>query len=95
MSDDRLQNRLERASKAEALMRSEILAEAFDKLKREYYEAILSLGDDQTLEMQILKHAALNVEFVRSHLSSVAQDGKMVRRQIEELTLRTRAKGVA
>lgn len=75
----------ERGAKAEALLRSELLAEAFDRMRADYLTAWEGTAARDTDARERLWQAYQIVGLVRGHLQSVANNGKLARKEIDDI----------
>jgi hypothetical protein len=86
MSDEIALNRAaERAARADALLRDELLTEAFQTLDRDYMTAWRLTGPRDTEARERLWQAVQIVGKVRDHLTNVVNGGKLAHRELAEL----------
>lgn len=74
-----------RGARAEELLRSELVTEAFDQLETVYVEAWKSTKPLDTEARERLWQAYQIVGKVRSHLIGVAEDGKLAQAELNEI----------
>lgn len=95
MSDEiALQRATERAARAEALMRDELLVEAFMTLDRDYIKAWRETPARDTDARERLWQAVQVVAKVRDHLTSTVNNGKLAARELNDLADRKRRFGI-
>jgi hypothetical protein len=86
MTDDtKLQRQIERRARAEALMRDELMAEAFAALEAAYYEGWKNSKPAETAARERLWQAAQIVGIVRGHLALAIENGKVAQAQIDDI----------
>jgi hypothetical protein len=90
MNEDKLQEAIGRAARAQRLVDDELLAEAFDTLDRDYVKAWRESHARDTDARERLWQAVQIVAKVRSHLSTVVNHGKLAQRELDELAARER-----
>jgi hypothetical protein len=90
MSEDKLQEAIGRAARAQRLVEDASLAEAFDALDRDYVKAWRESHARDTDARERLWQAVQIVAKVRSHLSTVVNHGKLAQRELDDLTARER-----
>src|SRR5262245_25256090 len=86
MTEDKLQTSIARGARAEALLKNELLQEAFATLERDYIEAWKISPARDTDGRERLWQAVNIVGKVRDHLVKVVNDGKLARRHLNELS---------
>lgn len=86
MSDQ--QTDINRGAHAERLMKDELLSEAFDSLEAEYLKAWKVTRYNDTDGRERLWQAIQVVGKVRTHLTSVANDGKLAQRELDDIAKR-------
>ena len=84
-NDDRLHDALGRASRAQDLLRSELLIEAFKTLEDSYTAAWRASTVDQVNAREKLFLAINIVGKVRDHLTNVVQNGKLAQAELQQL----------
>ncbi len=85
MSEDKLQSAISRAARAEALLKNELLQEAFKKLEDEYTAAWKTWPAADTAGRERLWQAVNVLGKVRDHLSRVVADGNLAQRELTDL----------
>ena len=85
MSEDKLNAAMVRGSRAQELLRSELLQECFAQLEADYIAAWKTLPALATDAAERLRVAVNVVGKVRDHLVKVANDGKLAIAEIEML----------
>jgi hypothetical protein len=81
----KLERQIERRARAEALMRDELLAEAFTALETAYYEGWKNSKPAETAARERLWQAAQIVPIVRGHLALAIETGKVAQREIDDV----------
>ena len=95
MADELALNRAaERAARADALLRDELLQEAFATLERDYVKAWRETAARDTDARERLWQAVQLVAKVRDHLGSVVAGGNLARRELADLAQRKRRWGM-
>jgi hypothetical protein len=84
----------ERAARAEALLRDELLLEAFDTLDQEYVKAWRATAARDNDARERLWQAVQIVAKVRDHLGSVLSSGKLAQRELNDLAERKKRFGI-
>jgi len=88
MSDDKLHDAQVRGSRAEELLRSELLAECFMTLENAYIKAWRETTPRDEHAREKLWLAVQVVGKVRDHLTNVAADGRVAQKDIDRLAER-------
>ena len=87
MNEGKAREAINRASKAEALLRNELLQEGFDYLETQFIEAWRNseVTDNESRERlyQLLK----NLEALKGYVNTVIEDGKMANAQLEQVKM--------
>jgi len=78
-----------RAEKAEALLRNELLTEAFDYLERQFIQAWKSSGIGEAEDRERIYQLSQNLEALKGYFQTVISDGKMAQSQIDEVKRRS------
>lgn len=86
IDDAKLHKALSRGDRAAALLKNEMLTEAFDALERDYSTALFETKPQDQIAREKLYLAVNVVRKVRDHLTSVISDGKMAKSQLNDLT---------
>ena len=85
MNEGKAREAINRASKAEALLKNELLQEGFDYLETQFIEAWRNseVTDNESRERlyQLLK----NLEALKGYFNTVIEDGKMANAQLEQV----------
>lgn len=85
MDESKLRLEETRGVQAAALLDNDLLREAFATLEREYMAAWQATGARDTDARERLWQAVQIVGKVQAHLRSVADTGKMARKQLDDL----------
>ena len=80
-----LNTAIERAARAEALQRDELLAEALAALDRDYLEAWRATHARDTDARERLWQAVQVVAKVRDHLAHVIAGGRLAQRELDDI----------
>src|SRR5947209_5856889 len=83
--ESRLQQDLDRAARATALLDSELLIDAFETLERSYLDAWRATHVDATAAREKLFLAVNIVGKVRDHLAKLVADGALAQRELQAL----------
>lgn len=86
MSEDKLQTSIARGARADALLKNELLQEAFVVLERDYIEAWKISPARDTDGRERLWQAVNIVGKVRDHIVKVVNDGKLSQRHLNDLS---------
>ncbi len=84
--------KIRRGNEAERLLNNTLLIEAFSTLKAEYINGWENTGSKDTDARERLWQAYQIVGKVRTHLITVADSGKIEKKQIEDLAKRAEPK---
>src|SRR5713101_3127542 len=93
MSEDKLQEAISRGARAEALLRNDLLQEAFVRLEQDYIDAWKISPARDTDGRERLWQAVNIVAKVRGHIVKVVNDGKLSQRHLNELARAGEAAG--
>jgi hypothetical protein len=85
MIEDKLQAWISRGARAEALIKNELLQEAFNKLEDDYVAAWKTWPAADAAGRERLWQAVNVLGKVKDHLARVVADGKLAQRQLSEL----------
>ena len=85
MSEDKLQASISRAARAEALLKNELLQEAFSKLEDDYTAALKTWPAADRDGRERLWQAVNVLGKVKDHLTRVVADGRLAQRQLSDL----------
>lgn len=80
-----LEGDVSRAQHAERLLSDALLAQAFDGLEADYLKAWRETGARDTDARERLWQAIQIVGKVRTHLKSAVSDGKLARRELDDI----------
>ncbi len=85
MNENKLENTIARAKRAELLKKDDILNEAFRELENQYIAAWRGSGVRDTDARERLWQALQLVGKVRDHLDHVISDGTMAKHKLNEI----------
>jgi hypothetical protein len=88
IDDIALNRAIERAARAEALQRDELLTEALEALDRDYVRAWRATHARDTDARERLWQAVQVVAKVRDHLAHVIAGGRLAQRELDEIAAR-------
>jgi hypothetical protein len=88
IDDIALNKAIERAARAEALQRDELLTEALDALDRDYMAAWRATHARDTDARERLWQAVQVVAKVRDHLAHVIAGGRLAQRELDDIAAR-------
>jgi hypothetical protein len=95
MADEfKLHHETNRGARAEALLRNDLLAEAFATIDREYVRAWRLTHINDVNARERLFQAVQSVVKVKDHLVKVVNDGKLAQRELEELEAKRKRFGI-
>lgn len=83
-TEGKLREAVDRKARAEALLRDELIVEAFETLEREYLNAFKTSGPNDAQARERAYALLHGLEAVQRHLRSVVEDGKVAQRQLDE-----------
>jgi len=89
MNEGKARDAVLRAEKAEALLRNELLTEAFDYLEQQFIQAWRSSGIGEAEDRERIYQLSQNLEALRGYFQTVISDGKMAQSQIDEVKRRS------
>ena len=89
MNEGKAREAVLRAEKAEALLRNELLTEAFDYLERQFIQAGRSSGIGEAEDRERIYQLSQNLEALKGYFQTVISDGKMAQSQIDEVKRRS------
>lgn len=89
MNEGKARDAVLRAEKAEALLRNELLTEAFDYLERQFIQAWKSSGIGEAEDRERIYQLSQNLEALKGYFQTVVSDGKMAQSQIDEVKRRS------
>lgn len=77
--------KVERASKAEDLLRNEVFQDAFIHLEKSFYEAWRKSQIEDTESRERVYQFLQNLDALRGYFQTVIEDGKLAQMQIDEI----------
>lgn len=83
MDEGKRREEVDRGARAAALLRDELLIEAFDKLETEYISAWRETEEAQSDRREKIFLMLKSLQGVRAHLESVAMTGDLARRELD------------
>ncbi|MAB51348.1 hypothetical protein [Marinobacter sp.] len=89
MNEGKARDAVLRAEKAEALLRNELLTEAFDYLEQQFIQAWRSSGIGEAEDRERIYQLSQNLEALKGYFQTVISDGKMAQSQIDEVKRRS------
>ena len=89
MNEERARGAISRAEKAEALLRNELLTEAFDYLETQFIEAWQASGVAAAEERERIYQLSQNLKALKGYFQTVIENGKMVQSQLDEFKRRS------
>ena len=89
MNEGKARDAVLRAEKAEALLRNELLTEAFDYLEQQFIQAWKSSGIGEAEDRERIYQLSQNLEALKGYFQTVISDGKMAQSQIDEVKRRS------
>jgi len=89
MNEGKAREAVLRAEKAEALLRNELLTEAFDYLEQQFIQAWRSSGIGEAEDRERIYQLSQNLEALKGYFQTVISDGKMAQSQIDEVKRRS------
>ena len=89
MNEGKARDAVLRAEKAEALLRNELLTDAFDYLERQFIQAWRSSGIGEAEDRERIYQLSQNLEALKGYFQTVVSDGKMAQSQIDEVKRRS------
>ena len=93
MTDEaKLHQALSRGDRAQALLNNDILKDAFGALERDYITALFETSAQDQIAREKLYLAVNVVRKVRDHLHHVVSDGKLAKKQIDQLAAESERK---
>jgi hypothetical protein len=90
MNEAKVRERQARGERAEALLRNELLNDAFEHLETQFIDAWKNSPVSDTDSRERLYQLCQNLSAVRGYLQSVVTDGKLAKSQLDELQSRPR-----
>lgn len=89
MNEGKARDAVLRAEKVEALLRNELLTEAFDYLESQFVQAWKSSGIGEAEDRERIYQLSQNLEALKGYFQTVISDGKMAQSQIDEVKRRS------
>ena len=89
MNEGKARDAVLRAEKAEALLRNELLTDAFDYLEKQFIQAWRSSGIGEAEDRERIYQLSQNLEALKGYFQTVILDGKMAQSQIDEVKRRS------
>jgi len=85
MNEGKVRESMERGEKAAALLRNELLQEAFNQLETDFIQAWKSSSVEDSQNRERLYMLCQNLSALRGYLEGVVTDGKLAKAQLDEL----------
>lgn len=85
MNEGKVRESMERGEKASALLRNELLQEAFDRLEADFIQAWKASSVEDSQNRERLYMLCQNLSALRGYLEGVVTDGKLAKAQLDEL----------
>ena len=85
MNEGKAREDVSRVEKAAALLRNEILQEAFQTLEQDFIQAWKSSSVDDSQNRERLYMLCQNLSALRGYLEGVVTSGKLAKAQLDEL----------
>jgi hypothetical protein len=85
MREGKLRHDVERAAKAEALLREPILVEAFDTLETNFIDAWRNTSVADTDNRERIYHLLSALQALKGHLHTVIESGKVAQANLDQL----------
>ena len=85
MNEGKAREKIDRGAKAEALLRNELLQEAFDYLESEFVSAWKQSAVHDSQAHERLYLLCQNLSAVKGYLKSAVEDGKLAQTALEGL----------
>lgn len=83
--EDKKATAIARGKRAELLLKDELIVEAFETLKKDYFKGWLESDPRDTDGRERLWHASQIIGKVQAHLGRVMSDGKIAQRELDDL----------
>jgi len=84
-NETKLYREQDRGARAEEALRNSILLESFDVLRKNYLTAFMASAQGEEEQRENLWRALQILDDVENHIKKVARDGRVARKQIEDL----------
>lgn len=85
VNEGKAREKISRASKAEALLRNEILTDAFQYLEDEFTQAWKHSSMEDSVNRERLYMLCQNLDALKGYINRVIEDGKLAKAALEEL----------
>lgn len=92
MTEDKIETAIGFGARADVLLANDVFTESFAFLERDYIEAWKQTAARDTDARERLWQAVQIVGKVRQHIVSVANNGKLARRELDDLAGKERRK---
>ena len=89
MNEGKAREAINRASKAEALLKNELLQEGFDYLETQFIEAWRNSEVTDSESRERLYQLLKNLEALKGYFNTVIEDGKMANAQLEQVKMQS------
>lgn len=86
MSDDKLQDRINRGKAAELLLQNELFREAFDALRQDATQRLMNTLPSQTEDREQFYLAVKNLDAVERIVRQYVGDGKIALQELDYLS---------
>ena len=90
MNEGKVRGSMERGEKAAALLRNELLQEAFSQLETDFIQAWKASSVEDSQNRERLYMFCQNLSALRGYLEGVVTDGKLAKAQLDELQNRVK-----
>lgn len=90
VNEGKAREKMARAEKAEALLRNEILTDAFAYLEEEFTQAWKKSPVEDTANRERLYMFCQNLEALKGYINRVVEDGKLAKASLNELQNRVK-----
>lgn len=85
MNEGKVRESMERGERAAALLRNELLQEAFSQLETDFIQAWKASSVEDSQNRERLYMLCQNLSALRGYLEGVVTDGKLAKAQLDEL----------
>ena len=90
VNEGKAREKMARAAKAEALLRNEILTDAFQYLEDEFTQAWKKSSIEDSTNRERLYMLCQNLDALKGYINRVIEDGKLAKAALEELQNRVK-----
>ena len=90
MNEGKVRESMERGEKAAALLRNELLQEAFSQLETDFIQAWKASSVEDSQNRERLYMLCQNLAAVKDYLEQVVTSGKLAKAQLDELQNRVK-----